>query len=273
MLKKSPAKWIFYGYIHAFFSLRNLVGSTTPIEIFGDIPARPYLQWKIFRLLGLVPVKADTNTPSGKLSYSHTDATNHSPTPGINGRCSDISKSRVEKVFADVFGYSLAVDPLTYHGKIVRKSEVNAAHDGIVLQGPLTEASPDFVYQVYVDASTQEGNWIDLRTCVVGKELPFVYVKSRPLDLKFANHGNTIWDSQADQIFSAEELKLLLEFADAMGLDIGEMDVLRDNNSGKIYVVDIAKTPHSPSDNFITLGGVLCMHKAAASFRRQFLPN
>src|SRR5262245_43261570 len=43
----------------------------------------------------------------------------------INGRCRDISKRRVEQVFAAVFGYPLAIDPLTHQGVCLRKNNQN----------------------------------------------------------------------------------------------------------------------------------------------------
>src|SRR4051812_32608081 len=44
----------------------------------------------------------------------------------INGRCRDISKRTVQRVFAEVFGYPLAIDPLTHQGLCVRKPNLNA---------------------------------------------------------------------------------------------------------------------------------------------------
>ncbi|MDZ7767290.1 MAG: hypothetical protein U5K00_23220 [Melioribacteraceae bacterium] len=37
-------------------------------------------------------------------------------TKNINRNCTDISKEKVDKVFAKVFGYDLSIDPLTYKG-------------------------------------------------------------------------------------------------------------------------------------------------------------
>src|SRR5262245_42924108 len=47
----------------------------------------------------------------------------------INGRCRDISKRTVERVFAAVFGYPLALDPLTHQGMCLRKSNRNYVKD------------------------------------------------------------------------------------------------------------------------------------------------
>jgi hypothetical protein len=39
---------------------------------------------------------------------------------------------------------------------------------------------------------------------------------------------------------------VLLRFCAAIALDYGELDVLRDNDSGRIYVVDANRTPIRP---------------------------
>ena len=56
--------------------------------------------------------------------------------PVLNARCRDISKTHVAAVFAEVFGYALAVDPTTHAGPLVEKSDANSTRDGRVLLGP-----------------------------------------------------------------------------------------------------------------------------------------
>lgn len=42
------------------------------------------------------------------------------------------------------------------------------------------------------------------------------------------------------------EAELLLRLCRALGLDYGELDVLRDVEDGKLYVVDVNNTPWAP---------------------------
>ena len=51
-------------------------------------------------------------------------------------------------MFEDVFGYALDVDPTTYTGRIVKKLDENATHDGEVVDGPIPadDVAPGFVY-------------------------------------------------------------------------------------------------------------------------------
>lgn len=266
---KNPLKWLFYGYFFAAFAIRRLQGERRSVAVNGEMVVRPYLQWKIFRLLGLEVIQDPRARAT--LRYAHYSDTTRSEKPGLNGRCVDISKSRVAEAFAHTFGYALAIDPVRHTGRLVRKSEDNAVHDGVVLQGPLPKAEPGFSYQRLLDGRDEDGLWTDLRPCVIGEEIPFVYIKKRPATLMFANEGNRVRSVPADAVFSAEEQAMLLAFCRRIGLDLGELDVIRNAGDGRLYVVDAASTPHSPGDAYIGLGGLRCMLAAADSFRRQFL--
>ncbi|MBL4854508.1 MAG: hypothetical protein JKY25_09755 [Robiginitomaculum sp.] len=167
----------------------------------------------------------------------------------LNFGCYDISKSRVAQKFEQVFGYALAVDPLTYNGPIAVKSERNGTHDGYVAQGPLTPeqvGDPDLVFQRLID-NTVDGEWAeDLRCPIIGGEIALVFVKRRPLVSRFANFNSSVVLHKPEHLLSQEERGKLKQFAAAMGLDQGGMDVLRDKQDGKIYVVDVNKTDMGP---------------------------
>lgn len=261
-----PKKALFYGALYTICGLRRLSGQGKAIVTLGPGHARPNLTWKIFAYLGLHPVREGRGP-----SYYHFDDTTVEPCEGaINGRCVDISKSNVGRVFRRVFGYDLDIDPRKHHGKIVRKSEINAVHDGEVLEGPITEPDPGSVYQRLIDNTNDDGMVLDLRTGIVGNEIPYVFLKYRPVSVRFSNE-NAFVRLGSPEVFSVEERGLILKFAREIGLDVGELDILRDRSSGKIFIVDVAKTPHSPSDNFITIGGLRAIRSGAHAFRRQFL--
>ena len=52
----------------------------------------------------------------------------------INYGARDVSKSNVARACAAAFGHPLAVDPRLHVGPAVEKSEINAAHDGRIVQ-------------------------------------------------------------------------------------------------------------------------------------------
>lgn len=186
----------------------------------------------------------------------------------LNRNCQDISKAHVAAVFAQVFGYELQVDPLRYEGLMVSKSNANATHDGIVLRGPLPAAllHPKRVYQRLVRA--EEGaEAIDLRTPIYAGRVPMVYEKRRPLATRFSSRNTAVCVRRAEEVYSSEELRQLAEFAAAMGLDFGELDVLRDRIDGRIYVVDAANTPGGPPFNTPPDARARALHRLGWAFR------
>lgn len=175
----------------------------------------------------------------------------------INARCGDISKEHVEQVFADVFGYGLSVDPETAHGAYVRKSSKNGVHDGAVFTQPQARES-GYVYQRLIRNECGDGTVRDIRTTVVGGAIVVVLYRYKQLDDRF---DSTIRAEFADvgEAFSASEQAQILRFCDRFGLDFGELDILRDNVDGRIYIVDANNTPSMPRRG---------VHMAAADYDR-----
>lgn len=168
----------------------------------------------------------------------------------INGGSNDISKARVQRVFAEVFGYQLEIDPRTHQGKAVRKSDANYRHDGIIVECPTEpEDEEGVVYQRLVETENEDGFCVDLRVPLYGEEIPLVYRKYRPGFNRFKTFvgGEVV---RADEILSPDEIDGIRRVAKRMGLDFGEMDILRDNEDGRIYIVDVNNTPAGPPSKF-----------------------
>ncbi len=167
----------------------------------------------------------------------------------LNYRCVDIGKQRMAEVFEEVFGYGLAVNPAEYHGLMLRKANANAAHDGKVLSGPIADASSEFTYQKLVD-NVVDGFLEDLRLPVSGEIFPYCMRKRVPLKDRFTLASGTGTIYPAGEVFTAEEIAKLSQFCQTVGLDYGEMDVLRDSKDGRIYIVDVNNTPYGPSSRW-----------------------
>lgn len=192
----------------------------------------------------------------------------------LNGTCNDISKRHVGAVFAEVFGYPLETDPLTHSGPMVEKSNLNGAHDGRILNGPIPESEISFgsVYQHVIDNSTDERTVVDLRCAIVGQEIALLYAKERPLANRFSNINTRVKLVPLSRL-SVEEQDLIREFASKMGLDLGELDLLRDRDSGRLYVVDVNKTVAGPPNHITFFEGIHAIRTVASSFERQFLED
>jgi hypothetical protein len=162
----------------------------------------------------------------------------------LNEHCLDISKSKVDRVWSEIAGYSIAVDPLTTHGEMVVKPDENGRRGGRVVKGPLPARAPGTVYQKLVDARVGD-RVLQIRPVILRGRIVLVYEKWRPYPKWFKGPELTIPKTTAD-FFSADEARLLLRFAEHMGLDYGELDVVRDAADGRVYVVDANRTPVRP---------------------------
>ncbi len=221
------------------------------------LPVQPRPWYLISVLAYRAHMRHTTDVSQANAVFYFEDETNPEP-PKIpddvagktfNFGCYDISKTRVARKFEQVFGYALAVDPLIYKGPIAVKSERNGAHDGYAITGPLPNGQalePDMVYQRLIDNSV-DGKWVeDLRCPIIGGEIALVFVKRRPLESRFANVNTSVKLHKPEDLLTDTERVKLKEFARAMKLDWGGMDVLRDKGDGRIYVVDVNKTNMGP---------------------------
>lgn len=220
---------------------------------FSPERARPwYLIWQVSRAAG---GKAIQDVSRADIVMHFEDAT-FSPNPPpmnikpgarlMNFSCRDVSKSRVADVFAQTFGYPLLIDPQVYVGPAVEKSEINAAHDGRILQCP-TAALPGRCYQRLIDNRSLNPNVVeDFRTSIVGGKPACVFVKRRPVHSRFSNSNCEVLLASVDQAFSPHETALITEFARRLGLEWGGLDVLRDRSDGRLYIVDANKTDLGP---------------------------
>lgn len=169
----------------------------------------------------------------------------------INSESLDISKTTVDKNFSLVAGYSSLVQGNTYSGLMVKKSEINASHDGKIIQGPV---SPEkgFVYQKLINNQCAEDLVEDLRVPVVNESISFLYVKCKTLSTRFGHFKRfhhkirKVEICEPAELLSEEEVRMLLQFCKLSGLEYGELDVLRDKDSNQIYVVDVNNTPTGP---------------------------
>lgn len=184
-----------------------------------------------------------------------TRLTARPPPDALNAGCTDISKSRVQAEFEDIFGYGYAVDPLTHRGPMVVKSDENGTHDGRIVVGPIAAREPDVVYQRDIDGRISETEMFEYRLPVVLGDFPSVYVKTRLVTKRFASnstHTRVVTDLRT--VFSEAELDRLRDLCAAFALDFGELDILRDRSDGRIYVLDVNKTPHGPPKSLTVIG-------------------
>lgn len=244
----------FYTAAQSWRLQRRLAGHKKPtIAFLPDKPRPWYLIWPVMHCAGARPVddpmKAD-------IVMQFDDATTCIPqlpdfsarqrkVRTVNFNCRDISKTNIARAFGLVSGYSLAVDPTTYDGPVVDKSEINAAHDGRIVQGPFEPVSGRS-YQKLIDNEVEGGLVEDLRTCTVAGEAVIVFRKRRPLGRRFANENVSVDWVRPEEVYTPAEMDLIRRFTSEIKLDWGGVDVLRNKQDGRIYIVDANKTDMGP---------------------------
>jgi hypothetical protein len=241
-----------------------------------EVPKRWYIIWKACRFAGIEPTTtADENVVAAFLFEDATWSTVRleqfpvpNGTPVLNAACIDISKATVSNLFEGVFQRPIHVDPLVHQGLCVKKSDVNATHSGQIVQCPVAAREPGFVYQKLIDNTCGREHVVDLRVVIVGDEIPVVYKKYRQVRIRFENINSWAEFHRARDVFSDEEQRLLLLFARRIGLDVGEIDVLRDVADRQIYIVDVNKTPAGPPGGISSLEGIRAVSAVAHSLHR-----
>lgn len=238
-----------FGDLKAGFSGKSKLQLVT----YPDYPSK---RTTIFKIAGALGARL-SNIPTAKTDvvlYFH-DATHKAfaDVPGlplgvrvINGNCHDISKTKVDAVHLEVFGYNTFVDPLSHTGPAVEKSDDNAMHDGRVVTLPIATSNPGSIYQVVIDNAINDAEVVDMRVPVIGGQIPLVYRKYKAAEVRFTNEVSRSELHTVDSQLNTDEVSRILTFCEAMGAEFCELDVLRDNASGKIYVIDVNTTPYGP---------------------------
>lgn len=253
-------------------------GSLPTIVTFPDYPSKRTTIFKIadglnYRLTNKLKSNAslylffhdDTFTqPSEEILNMKGDVINISVT--------DISKKKVDEVHLKIFGYNTSIDPLTFHGMAVKKNNLNALHDGQIIQCPLTEVSADFVYQILIDNMESQGMVVDMRVPVMKGSIPLCYKKYKAHSVRFTNEVSSSSLHDPTELFSAEEIKQIEQFSLAFELDFGELDILR-HTDGRIFIIDVNKTPYGPPVGLSEEENKKAVSMLTTSFKKIFLSN
>jgi hypothetical protein len=261
---------------HLFVWLGDWVarsGHVPPVVVaFPDLPSRRTTLHKVCRKNRWEL----TNVPRSQalVTLRFEDATIKSqPMPAAvtglvwNASCTDISKSTLDKHHIDVFGYGVGLDPLTFQGPLLEKSDANAAHDGIERQGPLPFRSPGKVYQHIIDNRDKQGRVVDLRLVYVCGQTPVTYFKFKSDEARYSNETTDVALAETETCFTDDELHLVAELMTRLGVDVAELDILRDRSTQSIFVVDVNPTPWGPPAGLNPKDAAQAIETIATAFR------
>jgi hypothetical protein len=191
----------------------------------------------------------------------------------VNRDCRDISKRRVGEVFAEAFGYGISVDPLTWSGPALEKNDRNASKSDVVVDCPITEPKPGHTYQRVIDTEAAPGELEDLRVPVIDHTIPLVTRKRKPKNAPFATGWLSGRICETGEVFAPEEVERIGAFTRGLGLEFGEMDILRDRTDGRIYIVDANNTPWGPPRILPPAEIRRAVERLAGCFRERYLAD
>lgn len=189
----------------------------------------------------------------------------------LNLRCTDISKEKVDAVHQKVFGYNTFIDPISYEGPALEKSDDNAKHDGVIVQCPLKSKKEGKVYQIVIDNSTDDGNFMDLRVAIMGKSMAVLYHKFKTKDKRFTNDIYLSRLARVRSQLSEIEIERIIHFAREMKVDFAEFDLLRHKGNGRIYLVDVNTTPYGPPAYLNSSEYLEAINRLTSAFKKEFL--
>ncbi len=162
----------------------------------------------------------------------------------LNRDLRNVNKDYVDEIFTQSFGYSSMADTDKF-GFCIRKSNRQSAHDGVIMKTPC-EREPGYIYQLFLDNRDSISTVYDIRIPVFMGRIPLIFIKSRGIEGCFENtlsDNKNYWIEKPEDCLYHWEIDLIQLFCESMGFDLGEIDAIRDNSTGKLYLIDVNDIP------------------------------
>lgn len=242
-------RWLtYFFYVRLVGFWAALTKPATRIWFTPNIPRPWYIIWSASVWAGVHFAKTPQRADAAFYFEDKTVALPPAPVLAkhFNFSVGDVSKSYVAAMNERAFGYPLAIDPETHQGEAVEKGEGNGLHDGKLVHCPTPRVAGKS-YQRVIKTEGDDGWAYDLRTACVGRKPVVVFLKKKPAAARFSIQNTSVVVKLPEEVFSAAELAQVARFLDVMQLDWGGLDVLRERETGRLFVVDVNKTDTGPA--------------------------
>ena len=195
----------------------------------------------------------------------------------INFFLINTDKDYVANVFDNFFKQKLMVNPETYEGYCIAKHNSNGTKSCIFLKCPINanEIFKNHTYQKLINFTSKEDPEIlhELRVSIFGNIIPFVFFKKREKSLRFTCKNIEVEIAPGKKYLSEKEMKKILLYCRRIGLEYGEVDVLRSDSDNNIYIIDVNNTPHWPPNNLSEVDKNIALNLFWNSFLEIFFPK
>ncbi len=253
-------------------------GKLPSLVCYPQFPSKKTSIYKISSALGLRLTNKEIAHPKLVLFFEDATAKESAEAQYIrnqkhvlNHKCVDISKVKVDREHLKAFGYNTFIDPFTFEGIAVVKSDENAMHDGVKITCPINSKEVGKIYQILIDNSFNSTHVVDIRVPVFRGKIPLVYLKYKTNEKRFTNEVDYTELKTTEEALTIEECRAIAAFCEGMSVDFAELDVLRHNATGKIYVIDVNNTPYGPPSGMKANESKRAVEILSKAFNKEFL--
>jgi hypothetical protein len=189
----------------------------------------------------------------------------------------DTAKGFVAESFENHFGYGYKVDPSTFKGYCISKHNGNGTKSCFFLKCPIdaNDIFKDHSYQQIIDYTDKNdpNTLYELRIPIVGGIIPCVLFKTRNRGLRFTSKNRSIQIVNPLKYLTEQECHKIITYCRYIGLEMGEIDVLRSHEDGRIYIIDVNNTSWWPPNKLGDIDRNIVLNLIWNAFLESFIPN
>jgi hypothetical protein len=195
----------------------------------------------------------------------------------INFFLKDTSKDFVAKSMEEHFGYTFKINPKTFNGYCIAKHNGNGTKSCFFLKCPINadEVFHDHCYQKIINYSSKSDSstLYELRVPIFKNMIPFTFFKTRNKGLRFTSKNKSMDIVPATAHLSEQECQNIIMYCQKIGLEYGEIDILRSDDDGKIYIIDVNNTPWWPPNKLGDIDRNIALNMMWNSLILGFFPD
>jgi len=195
----------------------------------------------------------------------------------INYFLIDTSKDFVAKSIESHFGYTFKIDPRSFNGYCIAKHNGNGTKSCFFLKCPIDadEVFHDHCYQKIINYSseTDRSTLYEVRVPIFKNIIPFTFFKTRNKGLRFTSKNRSMQIVPANAHLSNEELESIIEYCRSIGLEYGELDILRCDDTKQIYIIDVNNTAWWPPNKLGDIDRNIALNMMWNAWLEAFLPD
>ena len=189
----------------------------------------------------------------------------------------DTAKDFVADSFEKHFGYGYHVDPTKFNGYCISKHNGNGTKSCFFLKCPInaTDIFKDHSYQRIIDYTDKRDpdTLYELRVPIVGGIIPCILFKTRNRGLRFTSKNRSIQIVNPLKYLTEQECNKIITYCRYIGLELGEIDILRSHEDGQIYIIDVNNTSWWPPNKLGDIERNIVLNLMWNAFLESFLPN